>query len=464
MPVLPFSFHGLPVYSQGEVRLWNWFRRAVPGEADWRRWAGQAAGHLLVRPAGQRAQLIQTNSLEARQEERRCVLEGDESSIGRAPENAIVLAAKAIGKRHARILRQDGGWALEDLGSPFGTHVGSRKLAPHRPEPLRDGDRFVIFPYEFRLSVATEWAPEAGAELRAGPCAATNWQAFASRSPAGGLSFPLMVHPCDERACLECGAAFLQELVRRMLQPLDMESNALSPCDGELLEFVLLAAVEAANRETAFPFRIELGRPVHPVALPPDTRGVALAFSVGLSGLTGAFRLFVPFSLLAKLMDAAPPPDCLPAASSIAWRFPVTAGHVDLSPDEIRTLEPMDVLLFASEPAVLFPGAAEKGWRGRFETDNPWRVRVDNWFDRSVRVQETVEGPDLKTLPLRIQVVLGEKEITLAEANGLAPDTILELETGKQDPVRLAINGKIVGQGQLVEVDGRLGVRIMSWS
>jgi type III secretion protein Q len=64
---------------------------------------------------------------------------------------------------------------------------------------------------------------------------------------------------------------------------------------------------------------------------------------------------------------------------------------------------------------------------------------------------------------VRIHAIVGEKEMTLSEAQGLVPGTILELDRTGPDPVRIALNGKIAGQGELVEVDGRLGVRILAW-
>ena len=71
--------------------------------------------------------------------------------------------------------------------------------------------------------------------------------------------------------------------------------------------------------------------------------------------------------------------------------------------------------------------------------------------------------PDLAALPLRVHVVLGEKEFTLAEVQSLSPGTIVELEAGKSDPVRLMVNGRILGDGELVEVEGKLAVRVLRW-
>jgi len=71
--------------------------------------------------------------------------------------------------------------------------------------------------------------------------------------------------------------------------------------------------------------------------------------------------------------------------------------------------------------------------------------------------------PDLKALPLRVQVVLGEREFSLGEIQSLSPGTILELDIAKTDPVRLMVNGKILGEGELVEVEGNLAVKILRW-
>ena len=71
--------------------------------------------------------------------------------------------------------------------------------------------------------------------------------------------------------------------------------------------------------------------------------------------------------------------------------------------------------------------------------------------------------PDFSQLPILLHVVVGEKEMSLEEANGLIPGSIIELDAREGEPVDLAINGKRVGKGELVNVDGRLGVKILNW-
>jgi|AmaraimetFIIA100_FD_contig_41_24247690_length_586_multi_5_in_0_out_0_1 type III secretion system YscQ/HrcQ family protein len=72
--------------------------------------------------------------------------------------------------------------------------------------------------------------------------------------------------------------------------------------------------------------------------------------------------------------------------------------------------------------------------------------------------------PDLTTLPVRLHVVLGQLEMSLAELNTIVPGSIVELNREKSEPVQIAINGKIAGRGDLIEVEGKLGVRITGWT
>jgi type III secretion protein Q len=94
---------------------------------------------------------------------------------------------------------------------------------------------------------------------------------------------------------------------------------------------------------------------------------------------------------------------------------------------------------------------------------------IDKYFERGVSVDTSVEAiaaggkPDVDALPLRLHVILAEKEFTLGEIRAFSPGSIVELDVTKTDPVRLMVNGKILGEGELVDVEGNLGVKVLRW-
>jgi pSer/pThr/pTyr-binding forkhead associated (FHA) protein/ribosomal protein L40E len=52
----------------------------------------------------------------------------------------LFTAYNTVSRRHARIIRSDGGWAIEDAGSTNGTYVNGKKLAPGSKHPLKSKD------------------------------------------------------------------------------------------------------------------------------------------------------------------------------------------------------------------------------------------------------------------------------------------------------------------------------------
>lgn len=66
------------------------------------------------------------------------MLEGDQITIGRDPNNGITINDAEISRRHARLTYQGGKYILEDLGSTNGTFVNGQRLAG--PRVLKAGE------------------------------------------------------------------------------------------------------------------------------------------------------------------------------------------------------------------------------------------------------------------------------------------------------------------------------------
>ena len=65
-------------------------------------------------------------------------------------------------------------------------------------------------------------------------------------------------------------------------------------------------------------------------------------------------------------------------------------------------------------------------------------------------------------LPVRLEVELARVEISLAELARLAPGAALPLALDRRGLVTLRVGDRILGRGELVDVDGAPGVRVLS--
>ena len=98
-------------------------------------WQGDA------RPAILEARVIEI-------EKRKEINHADRITIGRSPENDIVVYNKMASRRHAYldISRSDGTCILVDTGSTNGTFLNDRKIATNEKYPLTDADEISIGP------------------------------------------------------------------------------------------------------------------------------------------------------------------------------------------------------------------------------------------------------------------------------------------------------------------------------
>ncbi len=85
---------------------------------------------------------------------------------------------------------------------------------------------------------------------------------------------------------------------------------------------------------------------------------------------------------------------------------------------------------------------------------------------RDVKVDDTLKGSDgaelLNDIPLQVAVELARVPITAEEIVALKVGQVIDLNRIAGEPIDLSVNGKIVARGELVEVDGNLGVRVLS--
>lgn len=113
---------------------------------------GQAAGETA--PAS--LELVQDNAADGvalaggrRVSLRESVPLAAEATLGRDPDNTVVIGDRFTSGRHARIFHREGRYWLEDLGSKNGTLLNGHRVAAARG--LLSGDRITVGSCTFRF-------------------------------------------------------------------------------------------------------------------------------------------------------------------------------------------------------------------------------------------------------------------------------------------------------------------------
>lgn len=79
-----------------------------------------------------------------------CAVDAHPVSIGRLPDNTIVIDNPAVSGRHARVFREGDHFVVEDLKSTNGTFVNEKPIAKHT---LADGDAMLIGKHSLLFSL-----------------------------------------------------------------------------------------------------------------------------------------------------------------------------------------------------------------------------------------------------------------------------------------------------------------------
>lgn len=84
-------------------------------------------------------------------------------------------------------------------------------------------------------------------------------------------------------------------------------------------------------------------------------------------------------------------------------------------------------------------------------------------MDTLVNKTETEENSNLALLmdvQLPVAIRFGETEMILEEIIKLGVGSVIELNSGIDQPVELVVNNRILARGEVVTVDGFYGIRI----
>ena len=77
------------------------------------------------------------------------------------------------------------------------------------------------------------------------------------------------------------------------------------------------------------------------------------------------------------------------------------------------------------------------------------------------QVDRSVNMDLLADVSLRVSVEVGSAALTLAALLDLKEGSVLELDRQVNEPLDLLVNGTLIATGEVVETNGRYGIRIL---
>jgi type III secretion protein Q len=161
----------------------------------------------------------------------------------------------------------------------------------------------------------------------------------------------------------------------------------------------------------------------------------------------------------------------VPAAgnwSELPMRLRLVAGWVDLSASALRSIAHRDVLLLDEcllkddrLMALLSPRLGvlcELDGSALRVSEGVQEIMSD--VDDSVAASSGL----MDDVPVRLTFDLGEREISLGDLRSLEPGYLFNLGRDPKSTVSIRANGRLIGDGELVDIEGRVGVSVLHFN
>lgn len=267
----------------------------------------------------------------------------------------------------------------------------------------------------------------------------------APRVPAARIGIELAEVPAAALLEIEPGlvAALVDRLAGGPGHP--VPASSLTAVEASALELLALAALDGACALPELEGRL-CPRLVRAAVEP--AAALAIELTVRSGSLAGRARLLVaPAGVRALRSTAGPEPEGEDTVVPVSLRGPVAT----LSPAELDLLAPGDVVVCDPPPG------------GRHLLVLPGGARLAGALEESTFHLEEIRMPSsLAEVPVTLEVELARLDVPLSELARLEPGAILVLPVDRRGEVTLRLGERRFARGELVDVDGAVGVRLLA--
>jgi type III secretion protein Q len=288
----------------------------------------------------------------------------------------------------------------------------------------------------------------------------------------------------DDGILLELEAALACVLVARALRrpvPVLVKPVAVSERVAGAVAAVLAAALRKAQAGAALRVRCAETAPFEAVLRHPSSDAVALGVTVVVGDDAFSARAIVPRRVL-QVVPSEPlgwNRRTLSALGATPLPVPVVACTVALTVADVAALGPGDVVVLAEWPLAagasgaagkvfLSPPAGEVGVRAEMVDGS--RIVLRGQREALVAPEGIMEDEGgqqalidaIGDVPVVVRVEVGEATLSAREWADVGPGDVVGLGRRLGDQVVLRIGGVPVARGELVDLEGEIGVRIVA--
>lgn len=522
--ITPFHFTNLPKVSPERVKLSSSMSACLPGPR-WEETFRDLLGNTLRKYVKGKRQLslnFQISSDESSELWEKNFIAGEKDFllIGRNSACEIQLNHRVVSSQHARIVANKNGFFLIDQ-SANGTYLNGRQIASKTPTPLSQGDLIGIYPFQIIFSLTqtlsnedthVDFKIESVSEITFGDMT----KKLATPVPLAVIG----VEPSGHKALLEIDPNFIVDMVDQIFGNEGSGNSkllrALSNIETGVIEFLMLRVIKAMSDTMAefsgITIRLEqlftqggqafknletLGESHEPI--------LQLCTRISIAEALGNLNLYLPYTLLNDVTKAEVSEQnkmellmtWFPHLEMLKTKLIAEIGEINFSSTDLYSLEPSDIILLpdvnmkfygtelSGEIFVRLGLWGSLGFKSEVITEdsavkvilnavcnNPRpHSREDKNKDMATRSEDgtqEMEEEDLsqsaefiESVPVTVVVELGRRNLTISDVTRLRIGQIIDLNRTPSEPVELSVDGKIIGKGELVDVDGELGVRIL---
>ncbi len=257
----------------------------------------------------------------------------------------------------------------------------------------------------------------------------------------------------------------------------------VTPVEWGILSFVFARVLDRLDAHPGpyGPWDLTIDR-VSPDPFDPTDLGpiVTWRWPGRLGAFSGAIRLWLPESILARLASSSPPPvEPAPSHATLSSTWRCEAGTITL-PRGLSRLKagsvlPVDAMALkgtvSSPEGPITLACRDRDGRSWYEvvpvpSTSASQVTIATPLRREPTPREALAvNPTASTsapaeIPVTLVVELGRVNLTLSRLADLKPGDVVELGRHSREPVELTSNGKLLARGELVKIDTELGVRV----